>query len=268
MIIKPYEASLRVFEPVEEFNIEQLETWKSHSESFEAERYQDILRLIYPRQASYYLDSAHFLEIEGNIFVSPWSVLRRCWDAEKALEEEFPQTLIKIFFPDKIRPNLDIAESLDVKKPPHVLLARWSIPPRWFALFQPQDRRWGELASGPFSILQTKLEKAIERCEITLRVIQEAFGSGQLALELIDLLTWLKSFNSQSILRCDYGGLALILEKSLKESGKSGLADDSSIEDVQNAIEGLKMANGKLASEGYERLVSTWRKVSFVEQLN
>jgi hypothetical protein len=93
-----------------------------------------------------------------------------------------------------------------------------------------------------------------------------AFGRGPIEQEIDDLLQWLGIFSNKSIVECDYGGLALYLEKSLKESGEDGLNADSSIEDVSKSLEGLATGNGSLAGQGYERLVSRWRKVAAFEQ--
>ena len=45
----------------------------------------------------------------------------------------------------------------------------------------------------------------------------------------------------------------------------SGLDADSSVEDVLSSLAGLAAGNGSLAGQGYERLVSRWRKVAAYE---
>ena len=67
-------------------------------------------------------------------------------------------------------------------------------------------------------------------------------------------------------MECDYGGLASYLEKSLIENGESGLSTDSSVEDVARSLAGLAAGDGSLAGEGYERLVTRWRRVASFEQ--
>ncbi len=93
-----------------------------------------------------------------------------------------------------------------------------------------------------------------------------AFGNGPIEQEIADLLQWLAIFNDQSIVECDYGGLALYLEKSLKDSGETGLESDTSIEDATLSLQGLSNGDGVLAGQGYEVLVKRWRKVAALEQ--
>ena len=56
------------------------------------------------------------------------------------------------------------------------------------------------------------------------------------------------------------------METVLIEQGESGLESDSSIEDLQKSLAGLASADGNKAGQGYERLISRWRKVAAFEQ--
>jgi hypothetical protein len=79
-------------------------------------------------------------------------------------------------------------------------------------------------------------------------------------------LIWITLFDSNSIVECDYGGLAIYLEKSSIENGEPGLNADTSIEDVARSLAGLAAGDGALAGQGYERLVTRWRRVAAFEQ--
>ena len=140
------------------------------------------------------------------------------------------------------------------------------IPPRWFALFNPEERLRGRNEDGPFTIIRTDISSAKKRCIASHQIVKEAFGSGPVEQEIADLLNWLNVFHPESILECDYGGLALYLEKSLMDSGGQGLESDSSIEDVTLSLQGLSNGDGVLAGQGYEALVKRWRKVAALEQ--
>jgi len=96
--------------------------------------------------------------------------------------------------------------------------------------------------------------------------VRKAFGPGPVEEEIIQLLNWLNVFDPRSIVELDYGGLAIYLDRLLRESGEDGLNADSSIEDVHHSIAGLAAGDGAMAGEGYERLVTRWRKVSSIEQ--
>jgi hypothetical protein len=56
------------------------------------------------------------------------------------------------------------------------------------------------------------------------------------------------------------------LENSLVENGQPGLSADTSIEDVARSLAGLAAGDGALAGQGYERLVTRWRRVAAFEQ--
>ena len=101
---------------------------------------------------------------------------------------------------------------------------------------------------------------------VTSSAVVNAFGNGPIEQEIADLLEWLSIFDANSIVECDYGGLAIYLEKSLIENGQPGLNADTSIEDVARSLAGLAAGDGALAGQGYERLVTRWRRVAAFEQ--
>jgi hypothetical protein len=149
---------------------------------------------------------------------------------------------------------------------PHILSETWMIPPRWFALFSPEERLRGRNDDGPFTIIRTEISSAKKRCIASHQIVKQAFGPGPVEQEIAELLNWLNVFHPESILECDYGGLALYLEKSLMDSGGEGLESDTSIEDVTLSLQGLSNGDGVLAGQGYEALVKRWRKVAALEQ--
>jgi len=100
----------------------------------------------------------------------------------------------------------------------------------------------------------------------THQSVLNSFGSGPIEEEIADLLEWLSMFHAESIVECDYGGLADYLEQSLIANGEPGLEADTSIEDIHMSLAGLSQGDGALAGQGYERLVSRWRRVAAFEQ--
>ena len=167
-----------------------------------------------------------------------------------------PQTI-----EDSIRSTTEIVED----KVSHILTCTWNIPPRWFALFHPEERLRGENEDGPFTIMRTSIGKAKQRTTFTHEAVLSAFGSGQVEGEIADLLQWLEIFDNNSIVELDYGGLAIYLNNLLIQNGEPGLDADTSVEDVSTSIAGLASGDGALAGRGYERLVSRWRKVAALE---
>jgi hypothetical protein len=265
----PYVASLRVYEPIASFSpVDQLR-WSSISiESYTGrdEQLGALRRTILSEPPSLKADGAHIIDHDGKRYVSPWSTARRCWAAIEDFKSSLPSTVLPFFMPESLGEALaQNSEELEFRIP-HTLSETWMIPPRWFALFSPEERLRGRNDDGPFTIIRTDIASAKKRCITSHQIVKEAFGSGPVEQEIADLLNWLNVFHPESILECDYGGLAVYLEKSIVENGEPGLTADTSIEDVAKSLAGLAAGDGALAGQGYERLVTRWRKVASFEQ--
>jgi hypothetical protein len=213
-------------------------------------------------------DGAHLLEHEGKRYVAPWSTTTRCWSALDDFKYLLPQPLIKFFIPQSIEDSIKQSAAQIEDKVSHILTSTWNIPPRWFALFRPDERLRGENEDGVFTILRTSIQNAKNRARFTHEAVLGAFGSGPVEGEIAELTRWLEIFNNQSIVELDYGGLATYLNNLFIQNGEPGLSADKSIEDVNTSITGLASGDGALAGKGYERLVSRWRKVAALESAN
>jgi len=265
----PYVASLRIYEPIESFNPTDQLRWneiKNQASTNYEEQLRALKRIIDPERSIARSDGAHVLTLDGKTYVAPWSTAGRCWAALSDFKNSLPSSVIPFF----LTPNLEEVikadgESLG-RKVPHILNETWLIPPRWFALFEPSERLIGENELGAFTIVRTQLELAKKRCINAHMAVRKAFGPGPVEEEVIQLLNWLNVFDPRSIVELDYGGLAIYLDKSLRDEGEEGINADSSIEDVHRSIAGLAAGDGVMAGEGYERLVNRWRKVSALEQ--
>jgi hypothetical protein len=139
------------------------------------------------------------------------------------------------------------------------------VPPRWLALFEPSDRARGYKDGVAYSIARTPISKALERSRNSYEIILDSFGAGVVAQEVEALIEWMELFHPQSLVELDYGGLAAYLDSTLKADGLRGIDDDGSIEDVIFSLSGLAAADGAIAGEGYQRLVSRWRPVQGLE---
>ena len=264
----PYVASLRVYEPIESFEAADQLRWSQltiTSPTGWDEQVRSLKRSITSEPANLKPDGAHLLEHEGKRYVAPWSTAARCWAALEDFKYTLPTSVIKFFIPqtieDSIKSTIDIVED----KVSHILTSTWSIPPRWFALFTPDERLRGVNEDGHFTILRTSIANAKTRCTFTHQAVLGAFGQGAVEGEVAELLAWLEIFDPKSIVELDYGGLATYLNKQLIENGEVGLDADTSVEDVTTSIAGLASGDGALAGRGYERLVSRWRRVSALE---
>ena len=265
----PYVASLRIYEPIDSFAAADQLRWSQiviTSPTSWDEQKRALTRTINNEPPALKLDGAHVLDHEGKRYVAPWSTAARCWAAMDDFKSTLPVTLSKFFLPQKIEDAIYVNSEVVEDKVSHIITATWSIPPRWFALFEPSDRLRGSNDDGAYTILRTSISNAKQRCLFAHQAVVNAFGNGPIEQEIADLLQWLQIFNDQSIVECDYGGLAIYLEKSLVENGEPSLNADTSIEDVAKSLAGLAAGDGALAGQGYERLVTRWRRVAAFEQ--
>ena len=265
----PYVSSLRVYEPITAFQPDDQLRWNQIAVTSPTgwdEQKRALCRAIITELTELKPDGAHVLVHEGKRYIAPWSTAARCWAALDDFKSSLPVTLSKFFLPQKIVDAINVHSEVVEDKVSHIITATWGIPPRWFALFEPSDRLRGTNEDGAYTILRTSISNAKQRCLFAHQAVVNAFGSGPIEQEIADLLQWLQIFNDQSIVECDYGGLAVYLEKSIIENGETGLNADTSIEDVAKSLAGLAAGDGALAGQGYERLVTRWRRVASFEQ--
>jgi hypothetical protein len=265
----PYVASLRVYEPIASFEPADQLRWGSlpiESYTGREEQLRALQRTILSEPPSLKADGAHIIDHDGKRFVSPWSTSRRCWAAAEEFKSSLPSSVVPFFITDSLLDEIS-EDSADLEaRVPHIISETWIIPPRWFSLFSPEERLRGVNADGPFTYMRTEISNAKKRCQVTHEAVRQAFGPGPVEDEVAQLLNWLNVFHPESILECDYGGLAMYLEKSLEDDGLPGLEADTSIEDVHLSIQGLQAGDGALAGRGYEALMKRWRKVASLEQ--
>lgn len=268
MFPTPYVASLRVYEPAESFD-NQLQThWNENSElylSIKSEQLGSLKRVINGLAPKITLDGVHTLIFKGEKFFAPWSTTKRCVDGLSLLKLSLPTSIFHYLVPSQIEEDIGKTSQLTEDKISYILTSNWGIPPRWFALFVPQERLRGSNENGFFTVVRTEIKNAIARCKFTHQVVLEAFGKGTVEMEISELLDWLKVFDENSIIELDYGGLANYLNSSLILEGNAGLEADSSIEDVVNSIAGLASGDSDQVGNGYIKLVKRWRMVSAIE---
>ena len=264
----PYVASLRVYEPIDSFEAADQLRWSQiaiTSPTGWDEQVRSLKRSITNEPPNLKPDGAHVLDHEGKRYIAPWSTAARCWAALDDFKYTLPPSVIRFFIPQTIEDSINSTIDIVEDKVSHILSSTWSIPPRWFALFSPDERLRGVNEDGHFTISRTAISNAKSRCTFTHQAVLGAFGEGAVEGEVAELLAWLEIFDPKSIVELDYGGLATYLNKQLIESGEVGLDADTSIEDVTSSIAGLASGDGALAGRGYERLVSRWRRVSALE---
>jgi hypothetical protein len=264
----PYIAYLRVYEPLELYKIKsqfRCSEISNIQKTIIDEQVISLSRVINGDMATLKVDKFHLIEHEGKSFIAPWSTFARCTTALENLKSLFPNQLISYLIPRELEETINSFNEIVEDKVSHIISSTWIIPPRWFALFTPDDRVRENNGENIFTVLRTSIYYAIQRAIFTHKTVLNAFGAGPIESEISELIKWLGVFDKQSIVELDYGGLATYLHNSLILNGEPGLDADSSIEDVSSSLAGLASGDGALASRGYERLVTRWRRVAAIE---
>ena len=264
----PYVASLRIYEPLSAFEAADRLRWEKieileSANSKTLEQRDALQRVASSQLPNSRPDGAHILDLDGARYVSPWSTSVRTWASLTDFKSTMPSTVTPFFVSNSYEEALQDSIDFAISKVPHIISQTWIIPPRWFALFETHERQRGINSDGAFVISRTAINKAIGRAKTTHDAVKSAFGEGPVEQELLDLIDWLEMFHPNSLVELDYGGLADYMQMSLAEEG--GIEADTSIEDIQSSIAGLAVGDGALAGQGYERLVTRWRKVAAFE---
>lgn len=261
----PYVASLRVYEPLSAFEAVDRLRWDAIDlfDSKNLEQQDSLLRVATMQLPNARPDGAHILDLDGIRYVCPWSTSVRTWASLNEFKSTVPSTVVPFFVSNSFEEALQDSIDFTTSKVPHIISQTWTIPPRWFSLFETHERQIGNDANGAFLICRTEITRAIGRGKTTHNAVKGAFGEGPVEQEILDLIDWLEMFSPKSIVELDYGGLAEYLNLALADEG--GIEADTSIEDIQSSIAGLAVGDGALAGRGYERLVTRWRKVAAFE---
>ena len=264
----PYVASLRIYEPISAFPAADRLRWESLSaevDTREEEQALALRRLIAPESPALRPDGVHILDLDGVRYISPWSTATRCWSALDDFKESLPSTVTPFFLPPALEEVITSGMESVEDRVPHILTETWMVPPRWLALFQPEERERGYRDGIAYSIARTTIANALERAHHSHEIVLQSFGQGVVEQEIEELIEWLELFHPLSMVELDYGGLAHYLDGTLKLDGLAGIEDDGSIEDVIFSLAGLASGDGAIAGEGYNRLVSRWRPVQGLE---
>jgi len=267
----PYVASLRIYEPLSAFEPADRLRWQTieiNNESYIHEEEFALARTIVPEPPAGRPDGVHIIDVDGQRYVAPWSTATRCWAALDNFKDSLPSTVVPYFISPAMEEVITAGVDLLEDKVPHILNETWVIPPRWFLLFLPEERTRGENKDGLFTTARTTVANAKARGQVAHESVINAFGEGPVEQDLANLLDWLEMFHPKSYVELDYGGLAIYLDKALRDNDEDGLLADTSIEDVLQSLSGLAAADGLMAGQGYERLMSRWRRVQALESAN
>ncbi len=305
-VTPPYAAELRVYEPLAAFDVEERRRWQQYAQSpavpsaQAGARRERVLGLVgacrraaaVPRPGDAG-EHAAVLRGESGLLICPLRTELRCWEAAVETRSALPPEVARAVLPDA---EVELASTEQQRwlaehpaRRAHVQLHRWSVPVRWFVLFDREERRlqlgpagtefgrsgsFGDRASGGDGggapegiaisrslVYRTAMAKARRRVARALQVLRKALPDGPTVPSVEALGRWLEEFHPRSLVELDYLGLVdLCAEASLRTDDSAG--------DVAEALAALQRGDTKLASAAYDRVIDRWRIAYSVESSN
>jgi hypothetical protein len=145
----------------------------------------------------------------------------------------------------------------------HIQQAAWHVPLPWFALFDDGERRVVAPAAGQAARLlyQTSMAKARARVSRAVAILQELMEDAEMVVAVEELRAWLHSFDQDSLVQLDYGGLTRAIPFE-------ALGEDHSAAEVWEALEALEEGDLDHSSELYRGLSERWSALRGRESSN
>jgi hypothetical protein len=300
MVIPPYAAELRVYQPVVAFPEPERRRWEAYLASGGAlsprdgQRWERMLGLTSACRRSPRLpelaeadEHAYVLTVGGVTLLCPLHTELRMWRAAADLASVLPPELV-----DAVMPPSEVERAsrqherwlaVNPESTPHILSNRWAVPVRWFVLFAASERRLdlappaeqtpgagsaaGSSAAQPTTavgrslVYRTPMAQARRRLARALVVLRRAFDDGQVVMVVESLGRWLEEFHPRSVVELDYGGLVDL-------RNDADLRADDSAADVAEALARLAQGDQAAAGRAYDRLIERWRMTHRVESAN
>ncbi|MFM7718168.1 MAG: hypothetical protein ACKO8G_01550 [Actinomycetota bacterium] len=237
-------AELRLYQPLHAFPAEERESWERWLVAgghLAARTYRDLptgpgLGIVAGSG-----DGARVLLEDGTMFVSPDRTRMQVLAGMLATREDddFGRRVVSAAQARRAKRELRRLRRRHPGRTPSVMTSPWSVPARWFLLFDDDERR---LASTPRLSLtyRTTARRALGRLESTIPILRGSHLP-EAAERLIDLYRWIGNVHPRSVVRLDYGGLCDLLRWD-------ELDDDHGAADVRDAIEELSV--GRFAASG------------------
>ncbi len=290
----PFAAYLRVYEPLIAFERARQQHWRRY---LTAER--AVPQSVGPRQQRRAVlqalgagwtklpvlpDDAYVLTEQDMVLVCPWDLRIQVAQGALSARHGVPAAIADAFVPPALtgaaeqavsewttaanplgdRPAVGSGEgsALSHDQLLHELVSGWSIPARWFAFVEYDERQVTLAADDRHLRYRTSMAKARRRAHRTLAVLRRTIGeTAPITAAAESDVRWLEEFHPRSVVELDYGGLAYLL-------GDRELLDDDSPQIVADTVAALARDDAQKAGELYSHLIERWRKVQLRERRN
>ncbi|HEV7653908.1 MAG TPA: hypothetical protein VGP36_04105 [Mycobacteriales bacterium] len=296
----PYAAELRVYEPLAAFDVEERRRWQQYAQApavpsgQAGARRERIFGLVAAcRQAPAVPragdagEHAAVLRGESGLLICPLRTELRCWEAAAETRDALPPEVARAVLPESEVAVASAEHQRWLAEHPtrrsHVQASRWTVPVRWFVLFDREERRlqlgptadfdpglgygveFGSTAEGVTVsrslVYRTAMSQARRRVAKALQVLRKSMPDAP-TLDSVEVLgRWLEEFHPRSLVELDYLGLVDLC-------ADAELRNDDSAGDVAEALAALQVGDTKLASEAYDRVTERWRIAYSAESAN
>ncbi|MEP6666577.1 MAG: hypothetical protein ABJA81_09040 [Nocardioidaceae bacterium] len=210
------------------------------------------------------LSGSYVLRREGRSFFCPIDLPLRSWLSLTSLVESIGGATAKLLFTADSLANAD-QEFLRWRRDhptavPHIRQTTWGIPRTWFVLVAEDEREVYD-AGGVSSVrYRARIVDARRRVAGAHSVLRKVIDEAELLDEMVDLDSWLESFDENSWIELDYAGVARLLGDAV--------ASDQSAREIHRALKALRKGDFATAGEAYRAFEDRWRIVNAYERAN
>jgi hypothetical protein len=295
-VTPPYAAELRVYEPLAAFDVEERRRWQQYAQSpavpsgQAGARRERVFGLLAACRQSPAVpragdagEHAAVLRGESGLLICPLRTELRCWEAAVETRAALSPEVAHAVLPESEVSLASVEHQRWLAEHParrsHVQAHRWTVPVRWFVLFDREERRlqlgpagndflggeFGSAAEGVAVsrslVYRTAMAQARRRVARALQVLRKALPDGPTVPSVEALGRWLEEFHPRSLVELDYLGLVDLC-------ADAELRSDDSAGDVAEALAALHRGDTKLATKAYDRVTERWRVAYAVESSN
>jgi hypothetical protein len=200
-------------------------------------------------------DDAFVIEHRGRRYVCPRHPRLRMLEGLLAFRNAYPAPAGRFLVPEAMaRRAAEELEEIRSRQPgtrSHILGSPFHVPPRWFAAFDPKERRLVSTPAGLTIRYRTAQRSALRRLQKAVRVLEAASFDEAVVGQIEELVDWVRAFPGEALLELDYGGVA-----GLFSEGE--LATDESAAEVAASLEALHRGDPDEAGEQYSRVAGRW----------
>ncbi len=281
---RSYAAYLRVYEPVGAFPPADQERWEAYAAARGApdratgtalEHAAGLTALLTGNVLPAGPDGGFLQHVDGRLYVCPWGIRMRGEAALASFLADLPIEIVDCFLP---RPAVEAVQFRARQRrttgqpppAPHILMATWQVPLRWFVLFRPDERslvldsRAGSVGGSRALrslTYTTAMSRARQRLARSLSALRRSMPGSAATEGVQELGRWLENFHPHSLVELDYGGLVQLCDDA-------SLKADTSAGDLATAVQCLQDGDQPAAAAVYQRVVERWQKVAIWESAN